>query len=169
MRAPLLHRRSSPRSRSAGCGARRSGIATVEFAILVPLFLMLVLGMTEMGRAFQVSADLTTAVREGGRMASMDLSKVTPSNMTINQKVIKDMRNFLKASGLPGDDVTITITHAASEAVFDLANQDNYLKPFRISASIPYAKASRLPADYMSGKTIRFSAVYRLGRSQVTN
>lgn len=163
------HRRSSLRSRFAPCAAFRSGIATVEFAILVPLFLMLVLGMTEMGRAFQVSADLTTAVREGGRMASMDLSKVTPSNMTINQKVIKDMRNFLKASGIPGDDATLTITQANSSAAFDLGSQDNYLKAFRISASIPYAKVSRLPADYMRGRTIKFSAVYRLGRSQVTN
>ena len=163
------HHRSSPRSRAGSGCARRSGIATVEFAILVPLFLMLVLGMTEMGNAFQVSADLTAAVREGGRMASMDLSKVTPSNMTINQKVIKDMRNFLKASGIPGDDVTITITRADSQAVFDLSNQDNYLKSFRISASIPYSKVSRLPSDYMRGRAVRFSAVYRLGRSQVTN
>jgi hypothetical protein len=167
MHALRPHRRSSPSRAHASAG--RSGIATVEFAILIPLFLMLVLGMTEMGHAFQVSADLTAAVREGGRMASMDLSKVTPSTMTLNQKVIKDMRNFLTASGIPGDDVTLTITHASTEAVFDLGDEDNYLKSFRISASIPYAKVSRLPADYMNGRTIRFSAVYRLGRSQVTN
>jgi len=141
----------------------------VEFALIAPLFLLLILGMTEAGHAFQVSGDLCSAVREGGRTASMDLSEVTASNQTLNQKVTQDIRNFLTANGIPGDQVTITITHADSSATFDLSNEANYLKSFRITASVPYSEVSRLPADYLSGRTLSFSAVYRMGRSQVTN
>ena len=163
MQSLRSHRRSVP------ARASRSGIATVEFAILVPLFLLLVLGMTEMGRACQVTADLTAAVREGGRMASMDLSKVTATGTTVNQKVTQDIRNFLSACGITGSDVTITITRPGTSTTFDLADQSNYLESFQITASIPYARVSRMPADYMSGRVITVSAVYRMGRSMVTD
>ncbi len=74
----------------------------MEFALTALLFLPLILGMTEAGHAFQVSGDLCSAVREGGRTASMDLSEVTASNQTLNQKVTQDIRNFLTANGIPG-------------------------------------------------------------------
>ena len=151
--------RSSRRSSSR---SSRSGIATVEFAVLVPLFLLLVLGMTEVGRACQVTGDLTAAVREGARMASMDLTEVTAANQSKNQKITQDMRNFLSACGIPGSEVTITITVPGTSTAFDLSNEDNYLKTFQITASIPYARVSRLPADYMNGRVITCTAVYRL-------
>ena len=156
-------------SRRSDTQGSRSGIATVEFAVLVPLFLILVLGMTEMSRACQVTADLTSAVREGGRMASMDLTSRSPSNQPINQKITQDMRNFLSACGIPGNEVTITITRPGTDTSFDLSDQNNYLQSFQITASIPYSLVSRLPADYMNGRVITCSAVYRLGRSMVTD
>jgi Flp pilus assembly protein TadG len=141
----------------------------VEFALIAPIFLTLILGMTELGHAYQVSANLSMAVREGGRMASMDMTEKLASGQTLNQKVIADMRNLLTANGIPGADATITITHTDSTATFDLSNEDNYLATFRVSVSIPYSKVSAMPADYMLGSTMSHSAVYRMGRAMVTN
>jgi len=45
------------------------GQALVEFALIVPLFLLLVFGVWEFGRAWQVYQTLTDAAREGGRAA----------------------------------------------------------------------------------------------------
>ena len=51
---------------------RRRGAAMVEFAIMLPVFLTFMLGILEIAKALQVSGEITSAVREGGRLASME-------------------------------------------------------------------------------------------------
>lgn len=48
---------------------RRSGQALVEFALVVPIFLLLVIGVIEFGRAWNLQQTLTDAAREGARRA----------------------------------------------------------------------------------------------------
>lgn len=47
------------------------GAAAVEFAILLPLLLLLVLGTIEFGRAYNVQLTLTNAAREGVRVMAI--------------------------------------------------------------------------------------------------
>ena len=47
------------------------GATVVEFALIVPLLLVLVLGIAEFGRAFQVSGTLSSAAREGVRVMAL--------------------------------------------------------------------------------------------------
>lgn len=49
---------------------RQRGLAAVEMAILVPVFLLLMLGTAEFGRAIYEYNTLTKAVREGARFLS---------------------------------------------------------------------------------------------------
>jgi Flp pilus assembly protein TadG len=51
------------------CGER--GATAVEFAFIVPLLIVLVLGIAEFGRAFQVSGQLSAAAREGVRVMAL--------------------------------------------------------------------------------------------------
>lgn len=146
---------------------QRRGAAAVEFAVLVPLFLMLVMGTWEMGTALTAGTKMAAAVREGGRLASMDYSDTLNAGETINAKVVKDIKNFLTASGIPGDDVTVTITHADGENSgedFDLADNGNYLKLFTLTALVNYEDISTFPLDYMAGQQIEAKLVFRLGR-----
>src|SRR5690349_3462569 len=116
------------RPHSSVAGLDRRGTATVEFAVIAPVFLILVLGTWEMGTAVRASNNLTAAVREGGRLASMDFTGSLAPNQTANQKVEQDIRAFLNASGLPGSQATITITYAEGSnagTTFDLGNKDN--------------------------------------------
>lgn len=46
---------------------RRWGGAVLEFALVLPLLISLLLGMLEFGRAFMVATAMTTAAREGAR------------------------------------------------------------------------------------------------------
>lgn len=56
------------RSRSTHNSPRRSrGVAIVEFVIVLPLCLMLMIGVAEFGRAFLQYNTLTQAVRDGAR------------------------------------------------------------------------------------------------------
>lgn len=50
---------------------RQRGIATVEFAIVAPLLLLLMLATAELGRAFYTYNTLTKTVRDGARYASI--------------------------------------------------------------------------------------------------
>ena len=47
------------------------GATVVEFAFIVPLLIVLVLGIAEFGRAFQVSGTLSAAAREGVRVMAL--------------------------------------------------------------------------------------------------
>jgi Flp pilus assembly protein TadG len=47
------------------------GATAVEFAMILPLLLVLVLGIVEFGRAFQVSGTLSAAAREGVRVMAL--------------------------------------------------------------------------------------------------
>ncbi|MGN6415505.1 TadE/TadG family type IV pilus assembly protein [Flexivirga sp.] len=48
---------------------RERGASLVEFALVLPLFLLLVGGMVDFGRAFYTEVMLTNAAREGARSA----------------------------------------------------------------------------------------------------
>ncbi|MGK5170736.1 TadE/TadG family type IV pilus assembly protein [Geodermatophilus sp. CPCC 205761] len=47
------------------------GAAAVEFAMIIPLLLILVLGIAEFGHAFQVQGTLSAAAREGARVMAL--------------------------------------------------------------------------------------------------
>lgn len=150
----------------------REGVAATEFAIMLPLFLVLALGIIEMGRSLETSTTMYAALREAGRLATLDNSTVVPAGTTVNDKIIQDIRNFLTASGLPGDEVDISIEHAegADEgATFDLSDPNNELKYFRLTADVEYSEISIFPFRFMAGQTLRSSLVFRMGQVQLIN
>ena len=56
-----------PTHRSTKCPDRERGAAAVEFAIILPLLVMLIFGIIEFGRGYNAKIELTGAVREGAR------------------------------------------------------------------------------------------------------
>ncbi len=62
-----------PRSRRA----RDRGAAAVEFAIVLPLLLLLVFGIIDFGRLLNAQITLTQAAREGARLAALGQPEVT--------------------------------------------------------------------------------------------
>lgn len=61
----LSRHRQRPRSN------REAGAVAVEFALILPIFLVLVLGIAEMGRAFNIQVSLSEAAREAARYAAI--------------------------------------------------------------------------------------------------
>jgi Flp pilus assembly protein TadG len=159
------------RSYEAGTGSsqHRRGAAVVEFAVMAPLFLMLVLGVVEIGYALDASNTLYGVVREGGRLASQDFRKTLPPGQTANQKVIQDIKNMLTAAGINGTNVTVTIEHAdAPGSTFDLEDPDNYLDYFRIRVQVAYENVSTIPGSYLAGRVLSADITFRLGHVTVT-
>ncbi|MEO2032446.1 MAG: TadE/TadG family type IV pilus assembly protein [Planctomycetaceae bacterium] len=145
---------------------QRRGVAAVECAIVLPVMLVLVLGLVEIGTALRATTIMQSAVREAGRLASMDWRYVVEEGETPNEKVEQDIRNFVTASGLPGDDLIVSIEFAegASEGSdFDIADEDNELELMLIEIELPYASISLFPVRYMGGRNLREGVVSRAG------
>ena len=71
------------RSRTGRRGRRlfgdESGQALVEFALILPIFLLLLLGIVEFARAWNIYEVLTDAAREGARVSVVDDPSITDS------------------------------------------------------------------------------------------
>ena len=78
---------------------KRRGAAAVEFALILPLFFLLILGMIELGRGLMVQQILTNAAREGARAAIMD------GATTAGVKTI--VTDYLTNSTISGGTVTV--------------------------------------------------------------
>ncbi len=58
------------------------GQATVEFALVLPILILLVVGIFEFGRAWNAHQVITDAVREGARTAAVANQEVTRDSIT---------------------------------------------------------------------------------------
>ena len=61
---------------------RRSGQSMVEFAVLAPIFFLLLLGTIDLGRAIYVYNSISDAAREGAR-AAVPFDSPLPSNTSV--------------------------------------------------------------------------------------
>ncbi len=142
----------------------RRGAAAVEFAVIAPLFVALVLTAAQSAFNLDSVHTMYSAIRQAGRLASMESSERQQQDQSKNQKVIQDIRNQLIAEGLPGQQMTITITDAESGGPFDLSNADNDLKLFKIEVRVPYSAMNSLGVFNGTGN-LSASIVFRKGRT----
>jgi Flp pilus assembly protein TadG len=121
--------RSAPRVNLASSRKpnRRHAAAAVEFAIVAPLLVLLVLGMIEFGRMLMVQQNLTNGAREGARKAI--LPGATDSQV---QTVIDD---YMKGVDISGHTRTITpTTNSAASGT-----------TIKVTVSVKYKDVSWLP------------------------
>lgn len=62
---------------------RERGAAAVEFALVIPVLLLLVLGMLEFSRAYNVQISLTNAAREAARVMAIHDDPTMAKNASI--------------------------------------------------------------------------------------
>ena len=144
----------------------RRGVAAVECAVVLPMFLILTLGTIEMGTALRASTIMQSSVREAGRLVAMKWSDLTTGTDTPNAKIERDLRNFVTASGLPGADLVIDIEFADGPnkgQPFDISDPDNDLELVKIRMTLPYSSISLFPTRYMGGKSVGAQLVLRAG------
>lgn len=107
------------------CRASERGAVAVEFAILAPVLVMLLLGIMECSRAYNAQASLSAAAREGVRVMAISNSisaanTAAKSTAVSLQPALKDTDIKFKnldtgtTSCAPGNRMTITITYNLS-------------------------------------------------------
>lgn len=149
----------------------RRGAAAVEFALVAPVYIALVMGAIQTGFNFDSTNKMLSAIRQTGRLAALDTNstKLQPGQ-TMNDKVILDIKNALTAEGLPGSQMTVTITRADGAnagSTFDLSAAGNDYQLYRIGVSVPYSAVNT--GNFLPGTTtsLQASVVFRKGRTSL--
>ncbi len=86
----------------------RRAAAALEFALLTPFFLVLILGVIEFGRAMMVQGMLVNAAREGARAATLPLETDAQVTATVS--------NYMSTVGISGYTETLSPTLASNPA-----------------------------------------------------
>ncbi|HEY3394327.1 MAG TPA: TadE/TadG family type IV pilus assembly protein [Lacipirellulaceae bacterium] len=114
----------------------RSGVAAVEFALVAPIFFLLVFGVIEFGRMMMVQQSLTNAAREGSRVAILPTTK----NGSDVESRIRDYLQSVMANANSGEvRVTVpgnlgTVTSGAT---------------LTVSVEVDYMDVSWVPIGYL--------------------
>jgi Flp pilus assembly protein TadG len=112
-------------------GRDERGQATVEFALILPLLLTLILGVVEFGRAWNLAQVATDAVRESTRRC------VLADNTTYTAAWVDvDIRNRMAAAGVPTTAGTVEFSSPGAVAGAECENSD---QPVTITLRIPYS------------------------------
>ncbi len=135
----------------SGCigptGCRRRGAATVEFALICPLFFTLILGILEFGRMVMVQQIITNAAREGARVA------ILPSTATAT--VTNQVDNYLTNGSISSAAATVTVSPNPPSS----ASSGSLVT---VTVSIPYTSVSWIPSPfYLSSSTLTANCAMR--------
>jgi Flp pilus assembly protein TadG len=99
---------------------RDRGAAAVEFALLLPLLLLIVFGIIDFGRALNAQLTLTQAAQDGARVAALNQPDVAGQTQAA-------------ATGLTGLTVTVTACPApaapGANAVVDVSYPFSFVTP----------------------------------------
>ncbi|MBN2089299.1 pilus assembly protein [candidate division KSB1 bacterium] len=85
----------------------QAGQSLVEFALVLPVFIIVIFGIIEFGRIWMTMNVITSAAREGVRIAA-----VTPPDVA---RVQNTVQNLLNASNINGAIITVAGPNAARE------------------------------------------------------
>ncbi len=129
--------------------AARRGAALVEFAVVVPVLLLFVLGMIEISRAIMVTDMLAFAARHGSRQAVLG-SSTTASVQSSVKQVLTD-------AGIRGATVSVLVNGANTD-VTNAKTGD----AITVETTVPYANVTWLSAPkYLDGKSLNGRVVMR--------
>jgi len=147
----------------------RKGAVAVEFAVVAPMFVTLLFGMIQYGRAFEMQNQLQVAAREGARLASMDHTGILANGQTSNQKLVQEVKNFMATYNVSPSDVTVTVKdHANPTADFNLDDPANDLKLFDVKVSVNYSKVSMMPVSPNNDYGLVGKIVFRNGKATIS-
>jgi Flp pilus assembly protein TadG len=121
--------------------------AMVEFAIVLPILLLLVFGIIDFGRALYTLNNLTAAVREGARLASTQISP-DPTTGGSMSAVSTAVTNYVVAFG--GNSGAPTISETFSGAPPNMQSVTVQIVNYPFTPITPLANLAGLGTIQMS-------------------
>ena len=125
--------------------SERRGVAAVEFALIAPVFLLLVLGVIEFGRLLMVQQVLTNASREGARRAVVEGATVAEVKQVVS--------DCLTNASISSTATTINVTPSSLSAI-------TFGDDVAVSASISFNDVSWIPSPwFLNGTSLTASSM----------
>ena len=157
-------------------GRRRRGVAAVEFAVVLPLLMLLLLGIWELGRIIHVQITLNNAARDGARLgAQANIVSTSGAYTQIRYNTgspnINDtIRAYLTAAGItdhtglavefqfmePAVSGGPTPTSTTADPYTGVKNQR-----FRVRVSLPYANVRWTSMSLINPTTLTAEAYWQ--------
>jgi Flp pilus assembly protein TadG len=120
------------------------GAAATEFAIVAPIFFLMLIGFLEFGRALMVQQVLINASRVGARQA------ITTSATT--SEVQAAVEDYTEGVAVPGVEVTVSPSPSGAAPGTSIT----------VTTSVDFADVSWMPAPwFLGGKTLTASSQMR--------
>jgi len=127
------------------CRKRRRGAAVVEFAVVAPVFFLLVFGMIEYGRMVMVQQIMTNASREGARLAVLD--------GVATGDVVSSVDGYLAGAGITGASVSVTTNAPVAP---------DFAESMTVTVGIPFNQVSWLPSPmFLNGYQMSATSTMR--------
>lgn len=154
------------------CSARslsRRGSAAVEFAVVLPLLVTVLVGVWEIGRLIQLQQIMSSAARDGARLASqasvigVDGAATQIAMNTGSPNVEGTVRDYLRASGitdLEGLQISFQFIEGdvgATEPYQGVKNQR-----FRIRVTMPYEKLRWTDLSLINPTTLSGECIWQM-------
>jgi Flp pilus assembly protein TadG len=126
---------------------QRQGAAAVEFAVVAPVFFLLVFGMIEYGRMVMVQQIIVNSAREGCRAAVLDGSTTSGVKSTV-------------ITAMSSGNITITTSNVTVSP--DPPSNAEFGDPVTVTVTVPFNQVSWLPSPmYLGGKSMTASTTMR--------
>lgn len=143
MRVRLGSLRASGEGRVRPLGGRRCGAALVEFALVIPVLVTLILGAMEFSRAIMVKEVLQDAVRKACRLS------IQPGKA--NAAITTEVNNILSDNKIASGNATLTIMVNGVVADASTAVRGDQVS---VKVSVPVAQVSWTPPLFLTGTTL---------------
>ncbi len=125
-------------TRTASRG-RRLGTAAVEFALVAPIYFVLILGTVEFGRCLMVSELLTEAARKGCRKGILE--------GTSTSQITDAATSFLTTVGISGETAQVVINDGVGN-VTEASGMPSYTE-ITVTVQVPVSNVTWMPTAGM--------------------
>ncbi|ODA28560.1 hypothetical protein A6X21_12730 [Planctopirus hydrillae] len=125
----------------------RRGAVAVETALVLPVFVMLILGCIEFSRALSVSELLTTATRENCRRAVIDGSTSSSIIETTRQQILQTIGPSVSTF-----EIVIEVDRPEAQNLVEKARPGDIVT---LKVAIPVSHIQLTPGDFLSSITLR--------------
>ena len=131
---------------------RRRGTTVVETALILPIFLLFVLGLVELGHALLVNNVLRSACRVGARVGSTDGNSTADVQQVVLNRLgsVVDpqaVQVFVKNGGVYDEGATASESGSELEALPDIELADAEARQlFMVRAKVNYSDIAIVPS-----------------------
>lgn len=120
---------------------RRTGASLVEFALVAPVFFLLILGLFEIGRACMVTELLTDAARRACRQGVIE--------GTNSSAIQSAATNYLSSVGINGETANVYVNDTPAGST-NVAAMPAYTE-ITVVVTVPIAAVSWTPIWFVAG------------------